>query len=113
MARRRGAARRPRGAEMISRPRRGVPPPCDTFLTFWFAGSRGGILCAIVAREGTAGRRPVRRPLLIIRQHYGRPGAFVGYRLNEDPWVAYDTSGSDHKSAKNFTCADDIPISRL
>lgn len=36
----------------------GIPPPCHTFLTFWSVGSRGGVLCAIVAREGTSGRRP-------------------------------------------------------
>lgn len=79
-------------------------PPCHTFLTFWPVRSRGGVLCAIVAREGTSGRRPVALSLRIIRQRYGRPGAFVGYRLNEGPWVAYDTSGSDHKGAKNSTC---------
>lgn len=46
-----------------------------------------------------------------------RRGSFVGYRLNEDLWVAYDTSGSDHKGAKILPgfglVADDIPISRL
>lgn len=96
--------RRSRGAKMVSRGRSGrgdrrSAPPCHTFLTFWTAGSRGGVLCAIVAREADdpSSRR-------IIRQRYGRPGAFVGYRLNKDPWVAYDTSGSDHKGAKNSTC---------
>lgn len=47
-----------RGAEMASRGR--SVPPRHTFLTFWCVGSRGGVLCAIVAREGTAGRRPAR-----------------------------------------------------
>lgn len=31
---------------------------CHTFLTFWFVKLRGGVLCAVVTRERTKGRRP-------------------------------------------------------
>lgn len=107
------------GVGVAPRCNRDVPPAvqalCVTFLTFWIGGSCGGILCAIVAREGTSGRRPARarRSLRIIRQHCGRPGAFIDYRLNEDPWVAYDTSGFDHKGAKNSTWERNISVSRF
>lgn len=97
------------------RRRRRRDPPCHTFLTFWPVRSRGGVLCAIVAREGTSGRRPVALSLRIIRQRYGPPGAFVGYRLNEGPcgWLMYDTSGSDHKGAKILPARDVAPTTFL
>lgn len=74
-------------------------PYFSNFLACWVA--RGRIVCNCSTRGHL---RTTTRRSFIIRQRYGRPGAFVSYRLNEDPWVAYDTSGSDHKGAKNSTC---------
>lgn len=69
-------------------------------------------MCAIVAREGS----PADDPPRIIRQRYGRPGAFVGYRLNEDRgWLMtrQDLIIKVPKILPARGCADDIPISPL